>query len=180
MAVFQKDMLRQLPPPAPFDGRGEDFEDWGAKVRSFLHAFDIGYAELLRDPEQATQEITEEVIRCRIVDRDDQQLALEHSARLNSLLTQLLLGPAFVLVKALYTTPGLEVWRRLHQRYKHNKGNRSISLLQAIFRVTFVDDGFEDRFMQWEADNSTWEGENNVVLPDVVKIGLLLLGTSGS
>ena len=84
--------------------------------------------------------------------------------------------------RAKHTTKqgnGFETWRLIHARYSIPLGTRSIGHLTRLLKPQLAEQKFEERFTTWESQLSKYEQDNNTLLPDAVKIAILLNETKG-
>ena len=83
-------------------------------------------------------------------------------------------------LQAHTTQHGLELWRRLHHRFNPRSRMTSMGRLVSIMAVTFELSTLENQLVLWEQEISKYEAETNSLLPDTIKIALLIKGTSGN
>ena len=76
---------------------------------------------------------------------------------------------------------GFETWRLTHARYSIplGVGARSIGYLTRLLKPQLDEQKFEESFTTWEFQLSKYEQDNNTLLPDAVKIAVLLNETKG-
>ena len=74
---------------------------------------------------------------------------------------------------------GFETWRLTHARYSIPLGTRSIGHLTRLLKPQLDEQKFEESFTTWEFQLSRYEQGNNPLLPDAVKIAILLNETKG-
>ena len=74
---------------------------------------------------------------------------------------------------------GFETWRLIHARYSIPLGTRSIGHLSRLLKPQLDEQQFEQSFTTWEFQLSKYEKDNNTLLPDAVKIAILLNETIG-
>ena len=74
---------------------------------------------------------------------------------------------------------GFETWRLIHARYSIPLGARGIGYLTRLLKPQLEEQKFEESFTTWEFQLSRYEQDNNTLLPDTVKIAILLNETEG-
>ena len=74
---------------------------------------------------------------------------------------------------------GFETWRLIHARCSTPLGTRSIGYLTRLLKPQLDEQLLEESFTTWEFQLSKYEQDNNTLLPDAVKIAILLNETKG-
>ena len=74
---------------------------------------------------------------------------------------------------------GFETLRLIHTRYSIPLGTRSIGYLTRLLKPQLDEQKFEESFATWEFQLSRYEQDNSTLLPNAVKIAILLNETKG-
>ena len=74
---------------------------------------------------------------------------------------------------------GFETWGQLHLRYALPLGARSIGYLTKLLKPQLDENKFEESFTTWKFQLAKYEQDNRTLLPDAIKIAILLNETKG-
>ena len=114
MSTLGKSM--RLPPPQPFGGKVEEWEEWSWRYRAYLLLHDSRFEKLLLAAEQATSAITNlDLITTSDLDDTDYSM-VELSNTLFYSLVQVTTGYALQCLRQVTTCVGAMAWRLLHER----------------------------------------------------------------
>ena len=84
------------------------------------------------------------------------------------------------MVRHLHDYNGFEVWRKLEARYGKTKVHSALLEFAIIANVRSNNDiEFDNEFIQWELDVAKFEKAMGALLPDTIKVGLVLCATTG-
>ena len=90
-------------------------------------------------------------------------------------------GPAATVCRQMgLASNGLETWRQLVIRFSIPVGTRSIRYLTKLLKPSFDESKFEEAFATWEFETNRYERDNSAILPDNIKIAVLLKETRGA
>ena len=88
-------------------------------------------------------------------------------------------GPASTICRQNAQGDSFETWRPLHLRYSTPLGTRSIGYLTRLLKLQLDEQKLEESFTTWEFQLAKHEQDNHTLLPDAVKIAILLNETKG-
>ena len=169
----------RVPEPPTFEGK-TSFEDWSKKFTNYFCLQDLRFNKLLIWASTHPTEIDE----IELGDISDQTNTLEDFTRMSMLvyylLSSMLQGTPYVILDQVANQNGLEVWRRLYQRYAKTKTHHSLAILMRIMSCKFTDDTtLESTLAQWENDIIKFEAAIGKELYPEIKVGLLVVNTIG-
>ena len=104
---------------------------------------------------------------------------IQLSNNLHYILVSICDGPASTICRQNTQGNGFETWPLIHSRYSIPLGTRSIGYLTRLLKPQFDEQKFEESFATWEFQLSKYDQDNNTLLPDAVKIAVLLNETKG-
>ena len=103
------------------------------------------------------------------------------ASELQFILVNITKGPAATVCRQMgLTSNGLETWRQLVIRFSIPVGTRSTGYLTKLLKPSFDEVKFEESFATWELEINRYERDNSAVLPDSIKIAVLLNETRGA
>ena len=148
-------------------------------MTAYLRLQGPAYNRLLKQSEQSTGQVTND----QLDNAAPSQAVAEQWVQLSNSLRYLLVsardGPASTICRQNMQGNGLETWRLTHARYSIPLGTKSIGYLTRLLKPQLDEQKFEESFATWEFQLSRYEQDNNTLLPDAVKIAILLNETKG-
>ena len=168
----------QVEPPHKYDGT-KPYEDWSKRFTNYMCLQDQRFGKLLKWASGQPDEICDlelDSISGGSASIDD---LTKMSTLIYYLLSGLLTGAPFVLLDQIQDQNGVEVWRKLYQRYAKTKTQSLMSTLMKIVNTKFTEDNFEATLAQWENDVSKFELVIGKELYPEIKTGLLVINTTG-
>ena len=155
--------------PPRFTGEYNTFEEWKYKMQ------DPAYNRLLKQSEQAQLAVTNDQFETAAHSQAIAEQWIQLSNNLHYLLVSTRDGPASTICRQDMQGNGFETWRLTHARYPIPLGTRSIGYLTWLLKPQLDEQKFEESFKTWEFQFSRYEQDNNTLLPDAVKIAILLI-----
>ena len=165
--------------PPPFDGSYNNFEEWSYKFTAYMGLQNTFYPRMFRLAEQATQPVTEQHLRTAASTLEEADHWVQLDNNLKYILINVTTGSAATLCRQFQHEIGLEILRQMHNRYALPVGTRSIGYLTKLLKPTLDPNNFEESFSNWEFELNRHEREDNIQLPDQVKIAVLMNETEG-
>ena len=155
-------------------GEYNTFEEWKHKMTAYLGLQDPAYNRLLRQSEQSQLAVTNDQLETAAPSHAIAQQWIQLSHNLHYLLVSTCAGPASTICRQNMQGDGFETWRLTHARCSIPLGTRSIGYLTRLLTPQLDEQKFEESFATWEFQLSRYEQDNNTLLPDAVKIAILL------
>ena len=165
--------------PPRFNGEYSTFEEWKYKMTAYLGLQDPDYNRLLRQSEQSTGSVTNDQLENAAPSQQVAEQWIQLSNNLHYILVSTCDGPASTIGRQNMQGNGFETWRLIHARCSIPLGTRSIGYLTKLLTPQLDEQKFEDSFTTWEFQLSRYEQDNNRLLPDAIKIAVLLNETKG-
>ena len=165
--------------PPRFNGEYNTFEEWKYKMIAYLGLQDPDYNRLLRQSEQSTGSVTNDQLEHAAPSQQVAEQWIQLSSNLHYILVSTCDGPASTICRQNMQGNGFETWRLIHARYSIPLGTRSIGYLTKLIKPQLDEQKFEESFTTWEFQLSRYEQDNKTLLPDAVKIAMLLNETKG-
>ena len=141
-------------------------------MTAYLGLQESSYNRLLSQAEQSAQAITSDPLEQAAPDQDTDRW-LQLSGDLHFLLVNTCDGAASTICRQNMLGNGFETWRQLHLRYALPLGTRSIGYLTKPLKPQ------QESFTTWEFQLAKYEQDNRTLLPDAIKIAILLNETKG-
>ena len=152
--------------------QGENFLSFADRFKSLMILDNALYENMLNGAESKDKEIDDDDFS------DEEAIAL--SKRLKHILLLHCEKSIDPVLQQHTTEHGLELWRRLHQRFNQRSRMTSMGRLVSIMSVIFELSTLENQMVLWEQEISKYETETASLLPDSIKIAVLIKGTSGN
>ena len=170
----------KLPNPPRFSGTPkENFDEWEKKFRNYMSSMvNQKFDDELTYTAKQEAEMTKEII-AQFNDELEEGEAEGRSSMLYYALTSYLEGTAYLIIDQLNDNNGYEAWRRLTKRFLKSKTHSALTTLIAIVNTKFPDDHFETALTTWEKEIQQFERATGSPLPEHIKTGLLIAGTTG-
>ena len=165
--------------PPRFSGEYNTFEKWKYKMTAYLGLQDPDYNRPLRQSEQSTGAVTNDQLENAAPSQQVAEQWIQLSNNLHYILVSTCDGPASTICRQNMQGNGFETWRLIHARYSIPLGTRSIGYLTKLLKPQLDEQKFEESFTTWEFQLSRYEQDNNTLLPDAIKIAVLLNETKG-
>ena len=165
--------------PPRFTGEYNTFEEWKYKMTAYLGLQDPACNRLLRQSEQSVGQVTNDQLENAAPSQQVAEQWMQLSNNLHYLLVSTRDGPASTICRQNTQGNGFETWRLIHATYSIPRGTRSIGYLTRLLKPQLDEQKFEESFTTWEFQLSKYEQDNNTLLPDAVKIAVLLNETKG-
>ena len=165
--------------PPRFNGEYNTFDEWKYKMIAYLGLQDPDYNRLLRQSEQSAGSVTNDQLENAAPSQQVAEQWIQLSNNLHYILVSTCDGPASTICRQNMQGNGFETWRLIHARYSIPFGTRSIGYLTKLLKPQLDEQKFEESFTTWEFQLSRYEQDNNTLLPDAVKIAVLLNETKG-
>jgi len=164
--------------------------DWQRRFLSYLSLDNERYQEIadhyLRyadrphtdDEMNRIYDAPEEQRRGREFDRQDKVKHLQ--TKLYHLLMQMLKAQAYVLVRTSNETNGFECLRLLRVQFGRTRRQRLLALVDRIVNLRLDGPNLSEKLVRWEHEVADFELANEAPLGDLLKMTLLIRGTSGA
>ena len=171
----------KVDPPGKFSGTTKDnYEDFEKRLRTYLCLTDTRFPKLLKWCLTRTMPITQETMHELSNDPAEvNALKSQMNPFLYYTLMSLVGGSAYTILEQVEEENGCEAYRRLYLRYARTKMQNAIMRIATIVNMKFHDSNFETTFTEWESELHKIEVSLNNKLDDVIKIGILIAGTTG-
>ena len=143
-------------------------------MTAYLGLQESSYNRLLNQAEQSAQAIANDQLEQAAPDQDTADKWLQLSGDLHFLLVNTCDGAASTICRQNMLGNGFETWRQLHLRYALPLGTRSIGYLTKLLKPQLDENKFEESFTTWEFQLAKYEQDNRTLLPDAIKIAILL------
>ena len=167
--------------PPTYDGDFSTFEEWKYKFTAYIGLINPIFPRLLTQSERSPDPITDPVIRAGADTIEEGERWIRLASELQFILVNITKGPAATVCRQMgLTSNGLETWRQLVIRFSIPVGTRSIGYLTKLLKPSFDESKFEESFATWEFEINRYERDNSTILPDNIKIAVLLNETKGS
>ena len=148
-------------------------------MTAYLGLQDPDYNRLLRQSEQSTGAVTNDQLENAAPPQQVAEQWIQLSNSLRYILVSTCDGPASTICRQNMQGNGFETWRLVHARYSIPLGTRSIGYFTKLLKPQLDEQKFEESFTTWEFQLSRYEQDNNTLLPDAIKIAVLLNETKG-
>ena len=165
--------------PPWFTGEYDTFEEWKYKMTAYLGLQDPAYNRLLRQSEQSQLAVTNDQLETAALSQAIAEQWIQLSNNLHYLLVSTCDGPASTKCRQNMQGNGFQTWRLIHARCSIPLGTRSIGYLTRLLKLQLDEQKSEESFATWEFQLSKYEQDSNTLLPDAVKIAILLNETKG-
>ena len=171
----------KVDPPGKFSGTTKDnYEDFEKRLRTYLCLTDTRFPKLLKWCLTRTMPITQETMHELSNDPAEvNALKSQMNPFLYYTLMSLVGGSAYTILEQVEEENGCEAYRRLYLRYARTKMQNAIMRIATIVNMKFHDSNFETTFTEWESEMHKIEVSLNNKIDDVIKIGILIAGTTG-
>ena len=147
-------------------------------MTAYLGLQDPAHNRLLRQSE-STGQVTNDQLENAAPSQPVAEQWIQLSNNLYHLLVSTCDGPASTICRHYTRGNGFETWRPTHATHSIPLGTRSIGHLTRLLKPQLDEQKFEEGFTTWEFQLSKCEQDNNTLLPDAVKIAVLLNETKG-
>mgnify|MGYP001221177644 FL=1 len=161
----------RFPCPKPFHGNESEFDNFTAKLRSYLSMSHHQFPLLMKDSQERTTPI--------IYDDLTDEVNLLSSTLQNALMALTEGSAARIVQRDPQSVNGFESWRLLYQRYKPLARAKATSRLQKIPNWKFNLQDFETSFTEFENEIFLYDSEQDSPFPGEIKAGVLLSRLSG-
>ena len=168
----------KLKPPT-YNGDYATYEEWRYKFTAYMGIQDSFYPRMFQLAEAAAQQVTEAHLRAAATTLEEADKWVQLDQNLKYVLINTMEGAAATVCRQHQHEIGLEVLRQLHLRFALPLGTRSIGYLTRLLKPTFDTNNFEESFSTWEFEINKYERDNNTILPDNIKIAVLMNETKG-
>ena len=148
-------------------------------MTAYLGLQESSYNRRLAQAEQSAQAITSDQLEQAAPDQDTADKWLQLSGDLHFLLVNTCDGAASTICRQNMLGNGFETWRQLHLRYALPLGTRSIGYPTKLLKPQLDENKFEESFATWEFQLAKYEQDSRTLLPDAIKIAILLNETKG-
>ena len=167
--------------PPRLTGEYNTFEEWKYKMTAYLGLQDPAYNRLLRQSEQSVGPVTNDQLGNAAPSQQMSEHWIQLSNNLHYLLVSTHDGPASTIRRQNTQGDSFETWQLIHARRSTplGVGARSIGHLTRLLTPQLDEQKFEESFTTWKFQLSKCERDNSTLLPDAVKIELLLNETKG-
>ena len=163
--------LRSAGRPTTFSGKDEDWNDWSFVMRAYLSVIGDDVASLLERVETVKEQVT-------VAQLEANRPGCTNAVRqVYFQLAMTCRGPALAVVKGVERNNGIEVWRKLFERYEPDLGPRLQTMMARILSPgTFPEEtsGFEAALTTWEALVEKWELASATELSETVKVTVIM------
>ena len=184
MAMLEGIKLK-VDPPGKFSGTTKDnYEDFEKRLRTYLCLTDTRFPKLLKWALKCTVPITGDALAVYVQENGGDTATVDAIRnRMNPFLYYTLMslvqGSAYTILEQVEEENGCEAYRRLYLRYAKTKMQNAIMRIATIVNTKFHDANFETTFTEWESELHKIEVSLETKLDDVIKIGILIAGTTG-
>ena len=166
--------------PPIYDGDFSNFEEWKYKFTAYIGLINPIFPRLLQQTERSTDAITDTLLRAGADTIEEGETWIRLATELQFILVNITKGPAATVCRQMgLASNGLETWRQLVIRFSIPVGTRSIGYLTKLLKPSFDESKFEEAFATWEFEINRYERDNSAILPDNIKIAVLLNETRG-
>ena len=148
-------------------------------MTAYVGLQESSHNRLLSQAEQSAQAITSDQLEQAAPDQDTADRWLQLSGDLHFLPVNTCDGAASTIRRQNMLGNGFETWRQLHLRCALPLGTRSIGYLTKLLNPQLDENKFEESFTTWEFQLAKYEQDNRTLLPDAIKIAILLNETKG-
>ena len=167
--------------PPVYDGDFSNFEEWKYKFTAYIGLINPIFPRLLQQTERSTDAITDTPLRAGEDTIEEGETWIRMATELQFILVNITKGPAATVCRQMgLASNGLETWRQLVIRFSIPVGTRSIGYLTKLLKPSFDESKFEEAFATWEFEINRYERDNSAILPDNIKIAVLLNETRGA
>ena len=167
--------------PPIYDGDFSNFEEWKYKFTAYIGLINPIFPRLLQQTERSTDAITDTLPRAGADTIEEGETWIRLATELQFILVNITKGPAATVCRQMgLASNGLETWRQLVIRFSIPVGTRSIGYLTKLLKPSFDESKFEEAFATWEFEINRYERDNSAILPDNIKIAVLLNETRGA
>ena len=167
--------------PPIYDGDFSNFEEWKYKFTAYIGLINPIFPRLLQQTERSTDDITETLLRAGADTIKEGETWIRLATELQFILVNITKGPAATVCRQMgLASNRLETWRQLVIRFSIPVGTRSIGYLTKLLKPSFDESKFEEAFATWEFETNRYERDNSAILPDNIKIAVLLNQTRGA
>eukprot|EP00435_Cladocopium_sp_Y103_P041886 s2323_g11.t1 len=168
----------KLKPPT-YDGNYTTFEEWKYKFSAYMGLQDPFYPRMLDKAATANQHLAEADLRGAATTPEEGDKWIQLDQNLKYILINVTTGAAATICRQYQHEIGLEIYRKLCDRFSIPTGTRSIGYLTKLLKPTFDTNNFEESFSNWEFELNRYERDNTTQLPDSIKIAILMNETTG-
>ena len=175
----------KVDPPSKFSGTTEDnYEDFEKRLRTYLCLSDTRFPKLLRWTLLQSMPINSAMLvnyarENNLSEEELKSLQFQMNPFLYYTLMSLIEGSAYTILEQVEEENGCEAYRKLYLRYARTKMQNAIMRIATIVNTKFHDTNFETTFSEWESELHKIEVSLNNKIDDVIKIGILIAGTTG-
>ena len=167
--------------PPIYDGDFSNFEEWKYKFTAYIGLINPIFPRLLQQTERSTETITDTLLRAGPDTIEEGETWIRLATELQFILVNITKGPAATVCRQMGLASNcLETWRQLVIRFSIPVGTRSIGYLTKLLKPSFDESKFEEAFATWEFETNRYERDNSAILPDNIKIAVLLNETGGA
>ena len=156
---------------------GNNFLSFADRFKCMMILENVLYEEMFRVAESTEDSITDESFLRADGSMNQEKLSL--SKRLKCFVVLHCDASIDPVLQAHTTEHGLELWRRLNERFDAKSRMTSMGRLSKIISMQFDTTNLETQLVLWEQEISKYEVETQSPLPDSIKIAVLINGTTG-
>ena len=167
--------------PPIYDGDFSNFEEWKYKFTAYIGLMNPIFPRLLQQTERSTDAITDTLLRAGADTIKEGETWIRLATELQFITVSITKKLAATVCRQMgLASNGLETWRQLVIRFSIPVGTRSIGYLTKLLKPSFDESKFEEAFASWEFEINRYEPDKSAILPDNIKIAVLLNETLGA
>ena len=165
-------------PVEKFDGK-INFSGWSIRFKGMMSLIDESYDDLFThfETEQFNRPIVDEDFKNSSGELNEKFMGL--SKKLKTYIASHCDYSIDVVLQSGTTKHGFEMWRRLRERFEHKSALTTAGRLSKVLSFRFNVETLESDMATFEHEIAQTEIESGQVLFDMIKIGILINGTSG-
>ena len=165
--------------PPRFAGECNIFEEWKYEMTAHHGLQDPSYNRLLRQSGQSQLPATKGQLETAAPSQAVAEQWIQLSNNLRYILVSACDGPSSTICRQNARGNSFETWRPLHLRHSIPLGAGSVGCLTRLLKPQLDEQNVEESITTWEFQLAKYEQDSHTLLPDAVKIAILLNETKG-